>query len=65
MNSTKSPLAAASDKARLARLTRGELEHLLRGAKRAFEAFGASAGRCDDGSVDAPPSCAGAPTWSV
>lgn len=48
MHSKKTRLAAISDRARLARLTRGELERLLVRAKRAFEAFGASAGRPED-----------------
>lgn len=49
MNSKQPRLAAISDRVRLARLTRGELERLLVRAKRAFEAFGASAGRPEDG----------------
>ena len=48
MNRKQPRLAAISDRARLARLTRGELERLLVRAKRAFEAFGASAGRPED-----------------
>lgn len=48
MNSKQPRLAAISDRARLARLTRGELERLLVRARRAFEAFGASAGRPED-----------------
>jgi hypothetical protein len=48
MNSKKPRLASISDRVRLARLTRGELERLLVRAKRAFEAFGASAGRTDE-----------------
>jgi|GEM_PF-5338392 len=49
MNSNQPRLAAISDRVRLARLTRGELERLLVRAKRAFEAFGASAGLPEDG----------------
>lgn len=52
MNSKQPRLAAISDRARLARLTRGELERLLVRARRAFEAFGASAGRPEDGDAD-------------
>jgi hypothetical protein len=52
MNSKQARLAAISDRARLARLTRGELERLLVRARRAFEAFGASAGRPEDGEGD-------------
>lgn len=52
MNSKQPRLAAISDRARLARLTRGELERLLVRAKRAFEAFAASAGRPEDGEGD-------------
>lgn len=52
MNSKQTRLAAISDRARLARLTRGELERLLVRAKQAFEAFGASAGRPEDGDGD-------------
>lgn len=44
MNSPKPRLAAHSDRARLPRLSRAELERLLVRARRAFEAFGASAG---------------------
>jgi hypothetical protein len=44
MNSPKPRLAAISDRARLPRLSRAELERLLVRAKRAFEAFGTSAG---------------------
>jgi hypothetical protein len=44
MNSPKPRLAAVSDRARLPRLSRAELERLLVRAKRAFEAFGTSAG---------------------
>jgi hypothetical protein len=49
MNSSKPRLASTSDRRRLARLSRGELERLLVRARRAFEAFGASAGRPEDG----------------
>ena len=54
MNSKQTRLAAISDRARLARLTRVELERLLVRAKRAFEAFGTSAGpgRPEDGDGD-------------
>ena len=52
MNSKQPRLAAISDRARLARLTRGELERLLVRARRAFEAFGASAGRLEDSDSD-------------
>ena len=52
MNSKQPRLAAISDRARLARLTRGELERLLVRARRAFEAFGASAGRPEDSDSD-------------
>jgi hypothetical protein len=52
MNSKKPRLAANSDRARLARLTRGELERLLVRAKRAFEAFGTSAGRSEEASTE-------------
>jgi hypothetical protein len=55
MNSKQPRLAAISDRVRLARLTRGELERLLVRAKRAFEAFGASAGRPEDGDSDDSP----------
>jgi hypothetical protein len=48
MNSSKPRLASTSDRRRLARLSRGELERLLVRARRAFEAFGASAGRPED-----------------
>lgn len=48
MHSKKTRLAAISDRVRLARLSRGELERLLVRAKRAFEAFGASADRPED-----------------
>jgi len=68
MNSKQPRFAAISDRARLARLTRGELERLLVRAKRAFEAFGTSAGRPEDGDAGdddaarygkkAPPSAA-------
>jgi hypothetical protein len=47
MNSPKPRLAATSDRARLPRLSRAELERLLVRAKRAFEAFGTSAGRSE------------------
>jgi hypothetical protein len=52
MNNKQSRLAAISDRARLARLTRSELERLLVRAKRAFEAFGTSAGRPEDSDGD-------------
>jgi hypothetical protein len=52
MNSKQPRLAAISDRARLARLTRSELERLMVRAKRAFEAFGASAGRPEDGDAE-------------
>ena len=52
MNSKQPRLAVISDRARLARLTRGELERLLVRARRAFEAFGASAGRPEDSDGD-------------
>ena len=52
MNKKEPRIAAISDRARLARLTRGELERLLVRAKRAFEAFGTSAGRVEDASGD-------------
>jgi hypothetical protein len=52
MHSKKSRFAAISDRARLARLTRGELERLFVRAKRAFEAFGTSAGPSEDGDDD-------------
>jgi Zn-finger nucleic acid-binding protein len=52
MNSKQPRLAAISDRARLARLTRGELERLLVRARRAFEAFGTSAGRSEDNDSD-------------
>jgi len=54
MNSKQPRLAAISDRVRLARLTRGELERLLVRARRAFEAFGASASadRPEDGESD-------------
>jgi hypothetical protein len=52
MNNKQPRLAAISDRVRLARLTRGELERLLVRAKQAFEAFGASAGRPEDGDND-------------
>ena len=45
MNSTKSRIASAVDRARLARLNRSELERSLELATRALQAFGASAGR--------------------
>lgn len=48
MNNKQSRLAAISDRARLARLTRSEMERLLVRARRAFEAFGTSAGRPED-----------------
>ena len=44
MYSPKPRLAAISDRARLPRLSRAELERLLVRAKQAFEAFGTSAG---------------------
>lgn len=47
MNSTKPRTAGAVDRARVARLTRSELERSLEVARRALEAFGASAGRQD------------------
>jgi hypothetical protein len=47
MNSPKPRLATTSDRARLPRLSRAELERLLVRAKRAFEAFGTSAGRSE------------------
>jgi hypothetical protein len=45
MNSTKPRSASAVDRARMARLNRSELEHSLELARRALQAFGASAGR--------------------
>jgi len=45
MNSSKPRIVVSFDRARLARLTRSELERLLVGARRALEAFGTSAGR--------------------
>jgi hypothetical protein len=53
MNKKEPRLAAISDRARLARLTRAELERLLVRAKRAFEAFGTSAGRVEEAESDA------------
>ena len=54
MNSPKPRLAALSDRARLPRLSRAELERLLVRARRAFEAFGTSAGPSEAGaSADA------------
>ena len=52
MQSKKPRLAAISDRARLARLTRAELERLLVRARRAFEAFDTSAERVEDGDED-------------
>jgi len=52
MQSKKPRLAAISDRARLARLTRAELERLLVRAKRAFEAFGTSAEALETGNAD-------------
>ncbi|HET8936361.1 MAG TPA: hypothetical protein VFN67_23115 [Polyangiales bacterium] len=53
MQSKKPRFAAISDRARLARLTRAELERLLDRAKRAFEAFGTSAEGLETGNADA------------
>ena len=52
MQSKKPRLAAISDRALLARLTRAELERLLVRAKRAFEAFGTSAEGVDSANAD-------------
>lgn len=57
MQSNKLRLAAISDRARVARLTRAELERLLVRARRAFEAFGTSAEGLEnsDGDNDKKP----------
>lgn len=57
MQSKKPRLAAISDRARLARLTRAELERLLVRARRSFEAFGTSAESLEnaDGDNDKKP----------
>ena len=53
MNSCKPRIVVALDRARMARLTRSELERSLEYARRALEAFGASAGRQDGADEDA------------